>query len=84
MLCRRAILGGLVAAAALVAGSVASQAQTPGLLQQIVSRGTLRIAVLPSLPPYSKMTPGRRAGRLRHRHRQAPGRSAEGEAGNSW
>lgn len=58
MLFRRAILGGFVAATALVAGSVAGRAETPGLLQQIVSRGTLRIAVLPSLPPYSKVTPG--------------------------
>ncbi|MGI4800147.1 MAG: transporter substrate-binding domain-containing protein [Janthinobacterium lividum] len=58
MLFRRAVLGGLVAATALMGGSIAGRAQTPGLLQQIISRGTLRIAVLPSLPPYSKVTPG--------------------------
>ena len=58
MLLRRAVLGGLVAASALVGGSIAGRAQTPSVLQQIVSRGTLRIAVLPSLPPYSKVTPG--------------------------
>ncbi len=43
-------------AALLLAGGDA-RAQAPGLLQQIVSRGTIRIAVLPSLPPYSRVTP---------------------------
>lgn len=56
---RRAALGGLFAAAAsLLVGAAPALAQKPGLLQQIVSRGTLRVAVLPSLPPYSRVTPG--------------------------
>ncbi len=56
MTIRRAVLGGFIAATLLAAAP--AWAQGPGLLQQIVSRGTLRIAVLPSLPPYSKVTPG--------------------------
>lgn len=56
MTIRRAVLGGFIAATLLAAAP--ALAQGPGLLQQIVSRGTLRIAVLPSLPPYSKVTPG--------------------------
>ena len=55
---RRAILAGLVASAVSLAVAVPAVAQTPSLLQQIISRGTLRIAVLPSLPPYSRVTPG--------------------------
>lgn len=56
---RRAIT--LAAAAfALLATQAPSpaQAQAPqGILQQILSRGTIRIAVLPSLPPYSRVMP---------------------------
>jgi len=52
---RRSILAGLALAATLLAGS--AHAQSPSLLQQIITRGTLRIAVLPSLPPYSKVLP---------------------------
>jgi polar amino acid transport system substrate-binding protein len=59
-LLRSAPLAAFAAAAgggtALLAPTPAA-AQTPGLLQQIVSRGTLRIAVLPSLPPYSRVLP---------------------------
>ena len=51
---RRTLLAALVGVAAF---SVAAGAQTPGLLQQIASRGTIRIAVLPSLPPYSRVLP---------------------------
>ncbi len=47
----------LAAALAIGTASTQAQAQAPGLLQQIISRGTLRIAVLPSLPPYSRVTP---------------------------
>ncbi len=53
---RRTLLCGL--AAALILGTAPVSAQSPSLLQQIVSRGTIRIAVLPSLPPYSRVTPG--------------------------
>ncbi len=58
------MLGGLAMAAGLVVGFVvglgspdASAQQAPGILQQVLSRGTLRIAVLPSLPPYSRVLP---------------------------
>jgi polar amino acid transport system substrate-binding protein len=55
---RRSLLSCVLAASAALAISAGSAAaQTPGLLQQIISRGTIRIAVLPSLPPYSKVTP---------------------------
>jgi polar amino acid transport system substrate-binding protein len=47
----------LAATAALFVGVGPAAAQAPGLLQQIITRGTIRIAVLPSLPPYSKVTP---------------------------
>ena len=47
----------LAATAVFLLGHGGASAQTPGLLQQIVSRGTIRIAVLPSLPPYSRVTP---------------------------
>lgn len=49
-------LRGALAAAALLALG-AGNAMADGLLQQIISRGTIRIAVLPSLPPYSKVLP---------------------------
>ncbi len=55
---RRILLGGIVAISASWLLAAPSLADGPGLLQQIVSRGTLRVAVLPSLPPYSKVTPG--------------------------
>ena len=56
---RRTILHCALATAAVAAlGSGPASAQAPGTLQQILSRGTLRIAVLPSLPPYSRVTPG--------------------------
>jgi polar amino acid transport system substrate-binding protein len=55
---RRSFITGLIAAAAALAVSAGSAtAQTPSLLQQIISRGTIRIAVLPSLPPYSRVLP---------------------------
>ena len=47
---RRAVLAGLIASAACFMSTNSATAQTPSVLQQIVSRGTLRIAVLPSLP----------------------------------
>ncbi len=47
---------GVAAIAMSFAGPAWSQAQ-PGILQSVISRGTLRIAVLPSLPPYSKVMP---------------------------
>ncbi|MGI4952433.1 MAG: transporter substrate-binding domain-containing protein [Janthinobacterium lividum] len=53
---RRTVLHGL-AAAFVVMGAGGAVAQTPGLLQQITTRGTIRIAVLPSLPPYSRVLP---------------------------
>jgi polar amino acid transport system substrate-binding protein len=55
---RRAVLAGLVASAVTLAVIVPAAAQAPSVLQQIISRGTLRVAVLPSLPPYSRVTPG--------------------------
>lgn len=55
---RRAVLAGLVASAVSLVAAVPAVAQAPSVLQQIISRGTLRIAVLPSLPPYSRVTPG--------------------------
>jgi len=53
---RRTVLHGLAAALVVMAAGGA-MAQTPGLLQQITTRGTIRIAVLPSLPPYSRVLP---------------------------
>ena len=54
---RRTILGSAFALAAVL-GLQATPAQAQGtLLQQVISRGTLRVAVLPSLPPYSKVLP---------------------------
>jgi polar amino acid transport system substrate-binding protein len=53
---RRTVLHGLAAAFVVMAAGGA-MAQTPGLLQQITTRGTIRIAVLPSLPPYSRVLP---------------------------
>lgn len=59
MLIRRTILRCAVMAGAVLALHAApAAAQAPGILQQIITRGTLRIAVLPSLPPYSRVTPG--------------------------
>lgn len=59
---RRDLLqGALLGAAALsttVIGAAPAAAQSAGgLLQGIASRGTLRVAVLPSLPPYSRVLP---------------------------
>jgi len=51
----RLLLRGL--AAALLLAVSAAGAHADNLLQQIISRGTIRIAVLPSLPPYSKVLP---------------------------
>lgn len=45
------------AAGLLMALALPAQAQTPGILQQVVARGTIRIAVLGSLPPYSRVLP---------------------------
>ena len=47
--------GAIAAAALLVCTGTSAMAQTGTLLQQILSRGTIRIAILPSLPPYSKL-----------------------------
>jgi polar amino acid transport system substrate-binding protein len=52
---RTSLLRGAFVAAALLLTAGGASAQ--GVLQQILSRGTIRIAVLPSLPPYSKVTP---------------------------
>lgn len=58
MTSRRTMLRTLVAASVAVALSAgAAAAQTPNALQQIITRGTIRIAVLPSLPPYSRVLP---------------------------
>ncbi len=46
-----------IAAALTVLCAGSAMAQTTSLLQQIIARGTIRIAVLPSLPPYSKVLP---------------------------
>ena len=53
---RHFILRGAIAAAMLVIGAGAAMAQG-SVLQDVISRGTLRVAVLPSLPPYSKVLP---------------------------
>jgi polar amino acid transport system substrate-binding protein len=45
------------AAAVLAVSAIPAFAEGGGVLQQVISRGTLRVAVLPSLPPYSKVTP---------------------------
>src|ERR1700712_3023772 len=49
------LIRGAIVAMALILSAGGASAQ--GTLQQILSRGTIRIAVLPSLPPYSKVTP---------------------------
>lgn len=49
------LMHGVIVAAALLLSAGGASAQ--GTLQQILSRGSIRIAVLPSLPPYSKVTP---------------------------
>ena len=56
---RRSVLHGAAAVVLALgfAGRAPAAAQTPGLLQQITTRGTIRIAVLPSLPPYSRVLP---------------------------
>ncbi len=55
---RRSFAIGAAAAAALAAAGRPAKAQQPqGILQQVLSRGTLRVAVLPSLPPYSRVQP---------------------------
>lgn len=41
---------------ALTASTAVAQSP-PSVLQQAISRGTLRVAVLPSLPPYSRVLP---------------------------
>ena len=57
MIDRRRLAGGLMVAA-LLAGAGSAWGQTPpGILQGVLGRGTLRIAVLPSLPPYSRVLP---------------------------
>ncbi len=58
MFINRRRLGDALLIAALLSGIGAARAQTaPGILQGVLSRGTLRIAVLPSLPPYSRVLP---------------------------
>jgi len=54
---RRTILHGIAVSAIALGFAGTASAQAPGLLQQIISRGTIRIAVLPSLPPYSRVLP---------------------------
>jgi polar amino acid transport system substrate-binding protein len=49
------LMRGAVVAAAMLLSAGGASAQ--GVLQQILQRGTLRIAVLPSLPPYSRVLP---------------------------
>jgi polar amino acid transport system substrate-binding protein len=56
-LCRRTLAFGAILAAALAMPGAAGAQQSPGIMQQVLSRGTLRIAVLPSLPPYSRVLP---------------------------
>jgi len=51
-------LRAVLAVAALATAVVAvPTARADGILQQVISRGTVRIAVLGSLPPYSRLTP---------------------------
>ncbi|HWK46325.1 MAG TPA: transporter substrate-binding domain-containing protein [Stellaceae bacterium] len=45
------------AAAVLTLTAGSAGAEGTSILQQILSRGTIRIAVLPSLPPYSRVLP---------------------------
>jgi polar amino acid transport system substrate-binding protein len=52
-----ALAGSPFAVAATLAAPAPAQAQQPGILQQVLSRGTVRIGVLASLPPYAQMTP---------------------------
>ena len=49
--------GALVVAALFATSATSAMAQSGTALQQILSRGTIRIAILPSLPPYSKLLP---------------------------
>jgi polar amino acid transport system substrate-binding protein len=52
-LCRTLLMGG-----AMLLGSAGFKgAHAQGILQQVLSRGTLRVAVLGSLPPFSKVMP---------------------------
>ena len=46
-----------VAAALLGAAAFMAPAQAGDILQQVVSSGTLRVAVMGSLPPYTNLTP---------------------------
>jgi polar amino acid transport system substrate-binding protein len=52
-----ALAGSPLAMAATLAAPAPAHAQQPGILQQVLSRGSVRIAVLGSLPPYAQMTP---------------------------
>lgn len=55
---RRTLATWTLATAVLALTAGTSVAQSPsGVLQQVLTRGTLRIAVLPSLPPYSRVLP---------------------------
>lgn len=56
-LLRGALLGTAVLSTNVVGITPAMAQSSTGLLQGIISRGTLRIAVLPSLPPYSRVLP---------------------------
>lgn len=47
----------MIRAACVAALLIAGPAQAGEILQQILARGTLRVAVIPSLPPFSSMTP---------------------------
>jgi polar amino acid transport system substrate-binding protein len=47
----------LVAALLTAGAALAVPARAESILQQVISRGTVRIAVLGSLPPYAKLTP---------------------------
>jgi polar amino acid transport system substrate-binding protein len=52
-----ALAGSPFAVAAALAAPAPAHAETPGILQQVLSRGSVRIAVLASLPPFAQMTP---------------------------
>lgn len=54
---KRGLVGWLVGLAALAVSVGGAAAQQPSILQQVIQRGTVRIAVLGSLPPYSRLTP---------------------------
>jgi polar amino acid transport system substrate-binding protein len=46
------------AAALLLSGAATTPGRAGEILQQVISSGTLRVAVMGSLPPYANLTPG--------------------------